>query len=366
MATTLELPLTHHGRLARMYVASATDGGWKVRAEIDGTEVLHTHCSTWQRVERLRARLQRELDTTPPSPWVGFRSSAAALLLLMTLLTAPFVAAQTRDSLNAVFHHRLDDYLALRQEVRSEVAPEHIIDPRIREVSGALLAVRLQKARAGAAPNDIFPAALTDIIRDRLHEAFEATEVDVLLMNLYPDGVPMLTTCVNAHYDRTVAVAPPASVLSALPPLPGALGYRLIGRDIALWDEEAHIVVDVVTGALPEPRVWKFLDVSSTELRRLIHTALQDAHIDAHALMEDLARDHAADARRPVVGEPFDWRVGHWMPPSVLHALPPLPAPLEYRFVGSDLVVIDVHSGEVRGLLWNVLPPPPGRHTVAQ
>jgi hypothetical protein len=365
MSTTLELPLTHHGRLARMYVSSAPDGGWMVRAEIDGTEVLHAHCSTWQRVERLRARLQRELETQPPAPWVGFRSSAAALLLL-TLLAGAVTAGQLRDELLAVFNARVEDYLALRQDVRREVAPEHIIDPRIREVSGALLAVRLQKARAGAEANDVFPAALGDIIRERLHEALDATEVDILLMSLYPDGVPVLTTCVNAHYDSTVAVAPPVSVLSALPPLPGVLGYRMIGRDIALWDEEAHIVVDVVPSALPAPHVWKFLEVSSAELRRLIDTALRDAGIDAQALVEIIASDDIAEARRPLVGEPFDWRSGNWMPPAVLHALPPLPAPLEYRFVGSDLVVIDVGAGEVRGVLANALPVPIGRRIIAQ
>jgi hypothetical protein len=60
----------------------------------------------------------------------------------------------------------------------------------------------------------------------------------------------------HATYEATVAVIPPLPVLEAVPPLPGVLGYRLIGRDVVLWDEEACLVVDLIADALPPPRIW--------------------------------------------------------------------------------------------------------------
>lgn len=277
-------------------------------------------------------------------------------LLLAMALIAPAAFAQPHDDVEALFQTQLSDYLLLRDRLRQGVAPEHIIDPRIREISGALLAVQIQRARANAQPCDVIPAALADIVRDRLHRALDDTEVDILLMNIYPDGLPTEPARINARYDDRVALAPPVSVLSALPPLPGALGYRLIGRDLALWDEEAHLVIDVIVDALPQPRVWKFLDVSSLQLLECVRQALTAANIDARELATDLARDASPDATRPSVGELFDWDTGGMMPPSILHALPSLPRPLEYRFAGSDLVVIDVESGYVQGILWDVLP----------
>jgi hypothetical protein len=280
-------------------------------------------------------------------------------LVATTVVAGSLIAigsAQPPNEMNAVFQARLADYLVLRDTLRQTVAPEHIIDPRIREVSGALLAAKIRQAREAAGANDIVPFALADVIRDRLHRAFDPTEVDVLLMNLYPGGVPTEPAAINRHYGDNIAVPPPVAVLSALPPLPGVLGYRLIGRDIVLWDEEAHIVIDVVMAALPEPRIWKFLEVSSAALREQVRQGLSAGDLDPREMLDDMARDAQPGALEPVLGEPFDWGVGAMMPPSVLHALPALPHPLEYRFVGPDLVVIDVHTGHVRGIMHDALP----------
>jgi hypothetical protein len=256
------------------------------------------------------------------------RSLAAAVLCVAGFLFPLNVVAQPPQDVEVIFQTNVSEYLAHRDQLRQGVAPEHIINPHIREISGALLAARIQAARAAARPADIIPAALADIIRDRLHRALEATEVDILLMDLYPDGVPTESARVNVQYDEQIAVAAPLSVLSALPPVPGVLGYRLVGGDVVLWDEEAHLALDVILDALPAPRIWKFLDISSAALRDIVHRALRDAQIDAREFADDLAHD-AAGAAQPVVGELFDWDNGGIVPPSVLHALPALPPPLE-------------------------------------
>lgn len=52
------------------------------------------------------------------------------------------------------------------------------------------------------------------------------------------------------------------------------------------------------------------------------------------------------------VNGPFPWIHASAMFPCVLKALPPLPPELQYRIVGSTLVLIDVHAG----LIVDVLP----------
>jgi hypothetical protein len=277
-------------------------------------------------------------------------------MLFATLLVGVPVVAQSLNDPAAVFQARLALYLDLREDARHGLAPEHLVDPREPSVTGALLAVRIQRAREEAGIGDVIPGEIAEIVRDRLHRAFDATEADLLMLDLYPDGLPPDPPYVNAHYDASVAVPPPASVLGSLPPVPGVLGYRLFGRHVALWDEEAQLVIDVIPEALPAPRVWEFLELSSVDIRAIVRHAMNSAGIDDRELVEVMAEHDEPGATAPAVGAPFDWRAGNIMPPSVLHALPALPHPLEYRFVGSELVVIDMATGRVRGVLWNVLP----------
>jgi hypothetical protein len=196
---------------------------------------------------------------------------------------------------------------------------------------------------------------MSALIRHRLHRAFDPTEVDALLSNLYPEGPPPATAVrVNAGCANDFAVAPPVGVLAALPPVPGILGYRLVGLDIVLWDEEALIVIDIVRDALPEPRVWNFVAISSFEVRRLIRESLRNIGVDPADLAEEMESE-APEGWRALVGEPFCWGASGGMPATVLHALPRLPGPLEYRFAGADLVVVNVETGVVMGILHDAL-----------
>jgi NhaA family Na+:H+ antiporter len=218
---------------------------------------------------------------------------AVAGVLLALLLWPPSADAQDTGDVTQVFARRVNAYLELRQRAREDVAPEHIIDPRIREISGALLAARIRQLRSHAAEGDVFSEAMASLIRDRLHRAFDPQEVDALFESLYAEGVPS-TGAARVNFDcaKDVLIVPPVGVLAALPPVAGVLGYRLAGGDLVLWDEEAAIVVDVVRDALPEPRIWDFLDVSSGELRHLISASLRRSGLDPLELLEE----HEAEA----------------------------------------------------------------------
>lgn len=65
---------------------------------------------------------------------------------------------------------------------------------------------------------------------------------------------------------------------------------------------------------------------------------------DTAALMREMEEDGEGDVPQLEVNAPFPWNSGNAMWPSMLVALPQLPEGLEYRFVGADLVLVDVRA----------------------
>jgi hypothetical protein len=61
-------------------------------------------------------------------------------------------------------------------------------------------------------------------------------------------------------------------------------------------------------------------------------------------------------AAAPEVHARFPWRSGSFMPAAVIAALPELPPELQYRFVGADLVLVDIGAGLVVDVLRGALP----------
>jgi len=59
---------------------------------------------------------------------------------------------------------------------------------------------------------------------------------------------------------------------------------------------------------------------------------------------------------KPRVNEAFPWTVGSAMWSTLLAALPPLPAELQYRFFDRDLVLIDIHADLVVDIVEGALP----------
>ena len=79
--------------------------------------------------------------------------------------------------------------------------------------------------------------------------------------------------------------------------------------------------------------------------------------LDVTELMAEMEEDAEPCAPRPVVNGRFPWTSGNAIWPSVLAALPELPEELEYRFVGADLVLIDIRANLVVDILEGALTP---------
>ena len=85
--------------------------------------------------------------------------------------------------------------------------------------------------------------------------------------------------------------------------------------------------------------------------RARIHAALDRHAVDVSMLLREMAADDEGECSPPTVNGAFPWLAGNAMWPFMIATLPPLPAELEYRFVGPDLVLLDVHAELVVDIL---------------
>lgn len=93
------------------------------------------------------------------------------------------------------------------------------------------------------------------------------------------------------------------------------------------------------------------------ELRTRVNNALREhglTPIDVLASQQVEGVNPASVSLR--VNGTFPWILSGAMVPCVIAALPPLPSELQYRIVGTDLVLIDVHASLVVDVLPDILP----------
>jgi hypothetical protein len=98
-----------------------------------------------------------------------------------------------------------------------------------------------------------------------------------------------------------------------------------------------------------------FTETGGTLIRLRIRAALAQHGFDANELLREMLAD-GENAPSLRINHRFPWRAGTAMWPFMIAALPPLPAELEYRFVGRDLVLLDVHGNLVVDILPAALP----------
>ena len=97
-------------------------------------------------------------------------------------------------------------------------------------------------------------------------------------------------------------------------------------------------------------------DVAEVFRVRIVHALRATRRTAAELRRAAEEEDEWPVPAAPVVHGAFDWRWNSVMWPSILFALPPLPADLEYRFVGADLLLVDIHANLVVDILRDALP----------
>lgn len=101
-------------------------------------------------------------------------------------------------------------------------------------------------------------------------------------------------------------------------------------------------------------------DLFTPALGRELRVRVNEALLEHGFTAADIHRSAQTDAINPFqvrlhVNGTFPWVLGAAMFPCVIEALPPLPSELQYRIVGNDLVLIDVHASLIVDILPNVL-----------
>lgn len=192
------------------------------------------------------------------SPAATMRDVAAAIGLTFALsagsaaLLADLPATQW-----STFNRRVDAYLAVRRHVEQVVDGPRVSSDRQEILKAAdALAGAVQSARAGARQGDIFSPAIAADFRRQIRtiltregrgvaELFAADRApDLLRRPVQP--------IVNGRFDWGLDAVMPPSLIAGLPPLPGELQYRFVGRDLILIDIVAGLVIDILPRALPQ------------------------------------------------------------------------------------------------------------------
>lgn len=100
-------------------------------------------------------------------------------------------------------------------------------------------------------------------------------------------------------------------------------------------------------------------DIFSSETAGIFRARIEVAVRTGDFEIEDIVAANEEEvpprAPFPVVNGRFPWARGAAMWPCVLHALPALPDELQYRIVGRDLVLVDVHANLVVDILREAL-----------
>lgn len=153
------------------------------------------------------------------------------------------------------FETRVQAYVDLHRALEPQTLPR-TITPDMSCVLAAsdALAAALVAARPNARQGDIFTPAAVAMFRARIGAALARVDVDRWLAEWYEgDDFRNLRAQVHARDpDGRVPNGLPVPLLWMLPELPPELEYRIVGRDLALWDEHAAMIVDYIPNAFPQ------------------------------------------------------------------------------------------------------------------
>ena len=96
----------------------------------------------------------------------------------------------------------------------------------------------------------------------------------------------------------------------------------------------------------------------STYFRDRIDAIVRETGIDVATAVEPPDEDEIVLLTLPRAGEPVPWNAAPMTWPSMIDALPELPPELEYRFLGSHLLLVDVLANLIVDVLQEALPEP--------
>ena len=156
----------------------------------------------------------------------------------------------------ADFSARIDAYNRLRRHRAKHGPPlKETNDPAQITNAESALATKIRAARAGARRGDIFTPAteamFRRLIRPPMTRGPDAAGNTAIVKEDAPEpaDVPFK---VNGEYPKDVPLSTvPPDVLTALPPLPENLQFRIVGKHLILLCTQGNLIVDYMLDAIP-------------------------------------------------------------------------------------------------------------------
>ena len=152
------------------------------------------------------------------------------------------------------FVARVEAYNQLRAKLMGDLPrlPDKATAEEVEKRQVALQGL-IAAARKGAKPGDVFAPDMQGAVRTLMARVFaepkQRAELRATIKDENPTGVKLV---VNARYPDAPVVTMPPEVLKNLPTLPKDLEYRFVGESLILLDTLSHLIVDVMSYALPK------------------------------------------------------------------------------------------------------------------
>lgn len=180
--------------------------------------------------------------------------TASWFTLAACLCTAIATARQAdpeEASILTDFTRRVQAYDALRRGVSAPIAACSFDPAEIRRAIDAC-GDAIREARSSACLGDVFTADVAALFRRYIRESVEG-DFQALLEMVYEDEdrEPLPAASVNGRWPGEALPTMPPRLLARLPALPPGLQYRFVNRDLALWDSQADLIVDIIPDAIP-------------------------------------------------------------------------------------------------------------------
>jgi hypothetical protein len=154
------------------------------------------------------------------------------------------------------FNANVAAYVILHRRLARTLPPSEMFDDEDPFFADELRRV-LVAARPGAGPGGFFTPPVADVLRQRIELALAYTGGSAIPYRHDPLGEARRAT-VNEPLPIPSDPFAWSALIRALPGIPPELAYVVLGRDLALVDVAANLVIDVLTDAVP---AWPGPDV---------------------------------------------------------------------------------------------------------
>lgn len=175
--------------------------------------------------------------------------SRAIILLVLPLIA---MAAQPDAQVAHEFEARVAAYAELEKtqagSLKATDSPDKLAE--MKEQSAA----KMRVARSAAKQGDMFSPEIADYFRRAIVITLTGHNGKKIRASLrHAEPVQAIPLQVNRRYPENVPLqSTPPTLLLNLPQLPHQLQYRIVGRDLVLYDTQTDLIVDFVQNAIPK------------------------------------------------------------------------------------------------------------------